>query len=123
MVYFDFGPEERYRSRWSPVLDVYEGPEEFVIRVELPGVEKKAVSLTWKNDVLTISGVKQRQSREQSQLRYLCVERQYGRFRRDIAIRAPIDFTKATAEFSEGLLCIHLPRRKETTQDSTIPIK
>jgi HSP20 family protein len=120
MVYFDFEPEERYRSTWAPLVDVYENNTEIVVRVELPGVDKGEVSLKWKAGVLTISGVKRRQPSEQSDLRYICVERQYGRFRRDIALRREVDFEKATAEFNDGLLRIRLPKPEERTAE--IPI-
>ena len=121
MAYFDFEPEERCRPTWAPVLDVSENAAEIVVRVELPDVDKSGIRLAWKNDVLTISGIKQRQPREQGQLRYICVERQYGPFRRDIAVGAAVDFTKATARLANGLLQIRLPKTREMAGDS-IPI-
>ena len=122
MAYFDFEPEERFRSTWSPVIDVYELANEIVIRVELPGVGKDDVRLRWKNSVLSITGMKRRQPSEGDSGRYLCVERQYGRFRRDVAVSTPIDFEKARAEFNNGLLRIRLPKQGEVG-DSFIPIE
>ena len=88
MAHFDFEHEERFQSAWEPVIDVLETPDQVTLRVELPGVSKQDVRLRWRDGVLTITGVKSRYADSEANARYLCVERQYGRFRRDIAIVA-----------------------------------
>jgi len=123
VAYFDFEPEERYRSTWTPVIDVSENPSEIVVRVELPGVGRDSIRLTWKNDVLTISGVKERHPAEQDPLNYICLERQYGRFRRDITIRSSVDYSRAKADLADGLLRIRLPKATEPGGETVIPIK
>ncbi len=122
MAYFDFEPEERLHSTWTPIIDVYERPTELIVRVELPGVEKSDVRLRWRNSVLEITGIKRHQPYEQESSRYLCVERQHGTFRRDIAISTAIDFEKSTAELRNGLLRISLPKIIDRAEDSFIPI-
>jgi HSP20 family protein len=122
MAYFDFEPEERLRSAWTPIIDVYERPSEIIVRVELPGVAKSDVRLRWKNNVLEITGLKRHQVSEQESCRYLCVERQHGPFRRDIAISTAIDFEKSTADLQNGLLRIRLPKLVDRTEDSFIAI-
>ena len=122
MAYFDFEPEERLHSAWTPIIDVYERPTEIIVRVELPGVDKSDVRLRWRNNVLEIIGVKRHQASEQESCRYLCVERQHGRFRRDIAISTAIDFGKSTADLQNGLLRIRLPKLVDRAEDSFITI-
>ena len=123
MVYFDFEHEERLRSAWTPIIDVYERPSEIIIRVELPGVDKSDVRLRWRNNVLEITGIKRHQVSEQESRRYLCVERQHGRFRRDIAISTVIDFGNSTADFRNGLLRIRLPKLADGAEDSFLTIR
>ena len=106
---------------YLPHIDVCERAEEVVILVEIPGVERKDVTLSWKDNVLTISGQKRQQS-EGGNNRYLCVERSYGPFRREIAIGIPIDHKRAKAELSNGLMKIHLPKLPEERVQNTIPI-
>jgi len=105
-----------------PQIDVCERPTEIVILVEMPGVERKDVTLSWKNHILTISGHKRRQSKS-SDARYMCVERNYGPFRREIAIGIAIDYKKAKAELKNGLMKIHLPKAPEEKSQNTIPIE
>ena len=122
MAYFDFEPEERFRSAWTPIINVYERPTEIIVRVELPGVDKSDVRLRWKSSVLEITGIKRHQTSDQESCRYLCVERQHGRFRRDIAISTAIDFGKSTADLRNGLLRIRLPKLVDRAADSFITI-
>lgn len=121
MAYFDLEPEERFRSAWGPLIDVYEGPEEIIVRAELPGVRKKDIRLRWRDGLLTITGTKERQFPVEHG-RFLCVERQYGSFRRDIAIGVPVDFKSSSAELRNGLLKVRLPKVAERPEKTIIPI-
>lgn len=107
---------------YLPHIDVCERPEEVVILVEMPGIERSDVTLSWKDNVLTISGQK-RQQTESGNSRYLCVERNYGPFRREIAIGIPIDHKRAKAEMRNGLMKIHLPKLPLEKVQNTIPIE
>ena len=123
MVYFQFEPEERFQSTWSPIVDVHERSASIIVRVELPGVEKSDIKLTWRDGILTIAGTKRRQATEQGSSRYLCMERNYGYFRRDITIGIEIDFENSSAELRDGLLNIQLPKLMERDGDTFIPIE
>jgi HSP20 family protein len=107
---------------YLPHIDVCERPHEVVILVEMPGVDRKDVTIAWKDHVLTISGQK-RQQPDTGNARYMCVERSYGPFRREIAIGIPIDYKKAKAELKNGLMKIHLPKVPLQKAEDTIPIE
>jgi len=107
---------------YLPHIDVCERAGEVVILVEMPGVERSDVTLSWKANVLTISGHK-RQQTDVSNSRYLCVERSYGPFRREIAIGIPIDHKHAKAEMRNGLMKIRLPKLPAEKVRNTIPIE
>jgi len=107
---------------YVPHIDVCERPGEVVILVEMPGVERSDVTLSWKDNVLTISGRKRHQP-DAINSRYLCVERSYGPFRREIAIGIPIDHKHAKAEMRNGLMKIHLPKMPPERVQNTIPIE
>jgi HSP20 family protein len=104
-----------------PQVDVCERANEVVIVVEIPGVERTDVRISWKDNILTIAGHK-RQRPEGGIARYMCVERSYGPFRREIAIGIPIDHKSARAELRNGLMKIYLPKIGEERHQDTIPI-
>jgi HSP20 family protein len=120
-MYFEFQEQPRQGTTWSPTVDVCERANEIVIFVEMPGVERSDVQLAWNDGVLIISGVKRQRPVDHGVAAYLCVERAYGHFRREIAIRVPVDHKKAKAELKDGLMKIHLPKRSEADV-TTIPI-
>jgi HSP20 family protein len=107
---------------YLPQIDVCERSDEIVILVEMPGINRKDVTISWKEHVLIISGQKQQQP-EAANVRYLCVERNYGPFRREIAIGIPIDYKRARAELKNGLMKIHLPKVPVQKTHDTIPIE
>ena len=118
-MYFEFLAQPRQGATWSPTVDVCECPDQIVIFVEMPGVHRSDVQLSWNQGVLIISGLKRPMVGEEA-AKYLCVERIYGHFHREIAVNMPIDHKQAKAELKNGLMRIRLPKsRPESTQ---IPI-
>ena len=107
---------------YLPQIDVCERTEEIVILVEMPGIDREDVAIAWKDQILTISGTK-RQQPDNCNARYMCVERSYGPFRREIAIGVPIDYRKARAELKNGLMKIYLPKVPAEKVRDTIPIE
>jgi HSP20 family protein len=107
---------------YLPQIDVCERAEEIVILVEMPGVDRSDVAISWKEPILTISGQK-RQQPDTSNARYMCVEHSYGPFRREIAIGIQIDYRRARAELKNGLMKIHLPKVPPENVQDTIPIE
>jgi HSP20 family protein len=119
-MYFEFLEHPR-QATWAPMVDVCERADEIVIFVEMPGVDRNDVQLVWNEGVLIISGLKRQRPSNRGVATYHCVERLYGNFRREIAIKIPIDHKNAKAELKNGLMKINLPKRKEP-EVTTIPI-
>jgi|SRR5436309_12141258 len=107
---------------YSPQIDVCERADEIVILVEVPGVDRRDIQISWKDNVLTISGHKRRQP-DSGVAHYMCVERSYGPFRREILISIAIDQKRARADLREGLMKIYLPKVSESRERNTIPIE
>ncbi|MEX2587872.1 MAG: Hsp20/alpha crystallin family protein [Actinomycetota bacterium] len=51
--------ESSVKGVWSPAADILEGPKQFQIVVELPGMNSEDVNITVENDVLTLTGERQ----------------------------------------------------------------
>ena len=118
-MYFEFPAQLRQGATWSPTVDVCVRPNEIIIFVEMPGVHRSDVQLAWNDGLLIISGVK-RQMPPDCGAKYLCVERTYGQFRREITIDIGVDYKAAKAELKDGLMKIRLPKAKPQVVD--IPI-
>jgi HSP20 family protein len=121
-MYFEFQPEACPAATWTPTVDVCERPGEIVVFVELPGVDRSDVQLSWNAGTLIMSGLKRQQPPDRGVATYLCVERAYGHFRREITVTVPIDYKQAKAELKDGLLKIHLPKLTSKPEASVIPI-
>ena len=107
---------------YLPHIDVCEGPDDVVVMIEVPGVDRHDIQISWKDNVLTISGHKRPQP-DAAGAKYVCVERNYGPFRREIVIGIPIDHRRAKAELREGLMKIRLPKIREEQARNAIPIE
>ena len=120
-MYFEFQAQPNQATTWIPNVDVCERADEIVILVEMPGIDRSDMQVAWYEGALIISGVKRQRPTGRDVAKYLCVERTYGHFRREIQIKIPIDYKNAKAELKNGLLRIHLPKRTELDV-TTIPI-
>ena len=121
-MYFEFETQPRRGATWTPTVDVCERPSEIVIFVEMPGVDRSDVQLAWNDGVLIISGQKRQHPPDKGIATYLCVERSYGQFRREITINIPVDHKRAKAELKDGLMRIRLPKSESKPEVSEIPI-
>jgi HSP20 family protein len=98
------------RAGWSPAVDVREDNNEIALEIELPGIRPADVEVTAENGVLTIRGEKQNTTTESSEGRYHVVERSYGSFARSFQLPQGVDETRIEAEFTDGLLTVHVPK-------------
>ena len=96
---------------WAPATEVYETDEEFIVRAELPGVEKDDISISVTGDTLTIKG--HRKATEGiSDEQYRRCEFAYGDFSRSIGLQVEVDAEKTEATHDNGVLEIRLPKSK-----------
>lgn len=97
---------------WTPVVDVAETPDTFMIKAELPGVTTEDIQLNMQNNVLNLYGEKRHESNKEDHNFYR-VERSYGAFQRSFNFPATVDADKIQAEFQDGVLTITLPKVEE----------
>jgi HSP20 family protein len=96
--------------RWSLLAgEVEETDKEILVRVEVPGMEKKDCRITIEGDLLYVSGEKhyERETRDST---YHIMERAYGTFQRTIPLPRNVDADRALASYKNGVLSIRLPK-------------
>ncbi len=97
---------------WNPVVDLYEKDDRYVIKAEIPGVDKKDIKVDLNDRVLTLSGERSYDN-EVKEENYYRRERSYGKFQRAFTLPADVDSDKIKAEFNEGVLQIEVPKPEE----------
>jgi HSP20 family protein len=97
---------------WSPAVDILETDAEYLIKAEIPEVERKDVKVTVQDGVLSIQG-ERRQEKEEKGKRFHRIERSDGSFARSFTLPEEVDETKLKAEFKEGILLLHLPKSEK----------
>ena len=99
-------------ATWSPAVDIFETEDELVVKAELPGMERKDITLNLENNVLTLKG-ERRFEKETKDENYHRIERAYGGFSRVFSIPSTVDEEKIRADYTDGVLKIVLPKKEQ----------
>jgi HSP20 family protein len=105
--------EDSAITAWAPAVDIYETPNELVVKTDLPGVDEKDIDIRVENNLLTIRG-ERKFERNVPEDNYLRVERTYGAFSRSFSLPNTINPDGIHAEYRNGVLTVNLPKREES---------
>lgn len=108
-------------SQWSPAVNVREGKDKFTIEVDLPGIDKKNVTISMEKGVLSIQGERCEEKKEED-TNYYRVERVYGKFYRRFSLPQTASEENISAQMRNGVLEITIPK-KEVVKPKAIEIK
>jgi HSP20 family protein len=106
---------------WTPAMDIEESDREYLIRADLPSLKREDVKVGIADGVLTVEGERKHDTEERGK-RFHRVERGYGRFVRKICVPTDVDQQKVSADFSDGVLNLHLPK-SESAKPRAVDIK
>src|SRR5215470_5515529 len=95
---------------FAPPVDLCETETMISIRVELPGVTADQITIGLTNSKLRIWGEKKRRPSRRRIISYHCSERSFGKFQRIVPLRWTFSIRDASAELSNGVLHIYLPK-------------
>ena len=109
-VFRSLGPSYSLTHQgWTPQMDIYETPEEIVIRAEIAGVDRENLGVEISSKALRICG-----SRTElpciENATYRLAEIQYGKFERILFLPTPIDPERVSTSYSNGFLEIRLSK-------------
>jgi HSP20 family protein len=105
--------EESALTTWAPAVDIYETPNELVVKADLPDVNEKDIDVRVENNLLTIRG-ERKFEKSVSEENYLRVERTYGSFSRSFSLPNTVNPEAIGAEYKNGVLTVTLPKREES---------
>lgn len=96
-------------TAFTPLVDVHESEEDYLVKVDLPGVRADDVSVEVNDNVLSISGSRGADETGQAQL----VERPYGSFVRTLTLPQGVDSDSIDAGYQDGVLELRIPKPAE----------
>ncbi|MCL6436137.1 MAG: Hsp20/alpha crystallin family protein [Leptolyngbyaceae cyanobacterium HOT.MB2.61] len=113
------GFREEFRSSsaesetaWDPAIELIDTPENLILRVQLPGVERNHLNIQATRDAVLIEGEHPYPAQSESH-RWLRSEFAYGKFRRLIPVPIAIENDRIRAEFQDGILALTLPKTEQ----------
>ena len=109
-------------TEWAPSADISETKKAFLIKAELPGVDKENIQLSIQGGYLTIEGEHHREHEEDEET-FHRTESFYGKFSRSFSLPENIDQEKISASYKNGVLKVKVPKTKASKQPSSIEIK
>jgi HSP20 family protein len=96
-------------SDWQPKADIVEEEGQFLVKIDIPGVDPKDISVDFDNNALTIKGEKESEHKEKKN-NCISYERSKGSFYRRIVLPNTVDADKISAKNKNGVLCITIPK-------------
>jgi HSP20 family protein len=93
---------------WYPAADVYEKENEYIVAVDLPGIDRETLEITVDDNQLRIRGM--REAPAATQHRSECPK---GKFLRTFSMPASVGQDEIKADYKDGVLKVRLPKRPE----------
>ena len=105
-----------------PRVDIIENDNDYAIHADLPGLEKKDISVTVENGILTIAGEKNSERKSEKKDHYRYFERSYGKFSRSFQLPEHVDVENIDATYNNGTLELTL-KKTEKAKPKAIEVK
>ena len=97
---------------WHPSADVYEDGERVIVKMDLPGLSKDEIDVSFDGHILSITG---RREEEESKdgTSYWSRERFVGEFHRYVHIPGDVVSDDLSAKYNDGVLEVVLPKAQK----------
>ena len=105
-------PGNGQSSNWLPAVDVWETDNEVVLSFDLPGIPEDKITVELDDNVLTVSGGRER-TQEHTSERFYRFERRFGTFSRSVTLPAGVTESDITANYKDGVLEVRVPKPEE----------
>ena len=106
------GENEMENAVWAPLTDISEDNDNYYLNLDVPGVDKNDVKISYSNGNLVIKG-ERKDEKETKKSEYHRIERSFGKFFRSFTLTEKIKEDKIEAKFKDGALSIVIPKADE----------
>ena len=107
------GADPAASTGWKPPLDLFEEPERYVLRADLPGVVSSDLQIQVEDGTLSLRGDRKLDANV-SREAYLRVERPYGQFSVQVSLPPSVEQSGIKATHRNGVIEVILPKKKES---------
>eukprot|EP00029_Vermamoeba_vermiformis_P012453 TRINITY_DN726_c0_g2_i2.p1 TRINITY_DN726_c0_g2~~TRINITY_DN726_c0_g2_i2.p1 ORF type:complete len:147 (+),score=59.23 TRINITY_DN726_c0_g2_i2:329-769(+) len=118
----EFAEAQKDIASWRPKVDVRESDKQIVLHAELPGLSKDEVNVELDKGVLTISGERKFEKKDEKE-QFHRIERSYGKFQRSFTVPDGVNANAIQATFNNGVLEVVLPKPENKTAAAKINIQ
>ena len=103
---------------WAPSCDIEEEEDRYVIKADLPGVDKKDIDVKLENGVISIRGEKQTEKETGKGTKRHRTERFHGSFARSFSLPDAVKDERVEANYKDGVLSLVIPKAEEAKPKS-----
>lgn len=97
---------------WFPVADIFETKDDYIFKLEVPGLNKDEIKVEFQNNTLTIKGEKKVNTEIKNES-YHRVESYSGPFSRAFTLPKNADFQNISATMKDGILELKIAKAEE----------
>ena len=99
-------------STWLPAVDAWETDNELVLAFDMPGISEDKISVELDDNVLTVSGERERTDEAPGD-RFYRYERRFGTFSRSVTLPQGVNEEAIKADYRDGVLEVRVPKPEE----------
>jgi HSP20 family protein len=104
-------PVQKVES-FTPAVNEKVDENGYHLEIDLPGVKKENIEISVNDGILTISGERKLERKEEKE-NYTRIESFFGRFERSFKLPADADADGIEAKYEDGVLRLYIPRRQK----------
>jgi len=112
-----FNKSDKKSSNYLPSVNYRETETGYIYDVDVPGLKKENINVQVKDNILTISGERKHESKEEKD-GYYYQESSFGSFSRSFTLPDNAITTDIKGSYKNGVLQLTLPKSQETEPKS-----
>ena len=117
-TWFDTGFPDLPETTWRPAIDIKEKDGKYLVKADLPGLEKKDIHLVLRDGYLTLRG-ERKSEHEENKDNFHRIERTYGSFERTFRVPEGVTEKDIHAKYKDGVLELTVPVPKPIEPKTT----
>ena len=117
-TWFDTGFPDLPEMNWRPAIDIEEKDGKYLVRADLPGLNKKDIHVVLRDGYLTLRG-ERKSEHEENKDNFHRIERTYGSFERTFRVPEGVTEKDIHAKYKDGVLELTVPIPKPIEAKTT----